>query len=114
MTSTLTLNNASLDVTPINPFSPANVAATVPQLNGHIFFLITGATSIVGTFANQGAADPNLPGWNTLIGTDGQEYALSYQAKFSAGTFTGGHDVAIMAVSQPESLAMLPGSFGLA
>ncbi len=48
----------------------------------------------------------------------GQEFAISYQADVTAngglGSFTGGHDVALMAIPEPNSLAMLAGSFGLA
>ncbi|EDY16433.1 hypothetical protein CfE428DRAFT_6052 [Chthoniobacter flavus Ellin428] len=44
----------------------------------------------------------------------GQEFAISYQASFSGGTFEGGNDVAIMAIPEPNSLSMLAGSLGVA
>jgi len=120
--STLNLNNASLDVSQVNGFSAATVGATfdtsvdpnVLQANGHIFFLITGATTVIGTFANATGTDPNFAGYNTFYSTDGQEFAISYNANFSSDSFTGGSDVAIMATPEPNSLSMLASSFGLA
>ncbi|EDY17462.1 autotransporter-associated beta strand repeat protein [Chthoniobacter flavus Ellin428] len=116
--STLTLNNANLDISPVNSFTytdPSyNNSTQQFNLDGHIFFLITGASNVAGTFGNQQGVDPNLPGFNTIYGTDGQEFAISYQASFSGGTFTGGNDVAIMAIPEPNSMAMLAGSLGMA
>ena len=82
--------------------------------DGHIFFLITGATTVSGTFANANSTDSNFPGFSIFNGTDGQEFAISYTASFSGGSFTGGNDVAIMAIPEPNSLSMLAGSFGMA
>jgi fibronectin-binding autotransporter adhesin len=114
----LSLVNSALDVSPVNGYvytSPTfNTGNNQFDLDGHIFFLITGATGVSGTFANQGGADPNLNGFNTIYGTDGQEFAISYNASFSGNSFTGGNDVAIMAIPEPNSLSMLAGSFGLA
>ena len=48
----------------------------------------------------------------------GQLFAISYQADATAngglGSFTGGNDVALMAIPEPNALAMLAGSLGLA
>jgi hypothetical protein len=119
--STLSLVNATLDISPVNGHgytAPTFDGGTQQFLgDGHIFFLITGATSVVGTFVNDtGLIDPNFTagGFSTIYGTDGQEFAISYQASFSSGTFTGGNDVAIMAIPEPNSLSMLVGSIGLA
>ena len=69
-----------------------------------------------GTFANATGTDPSFPGFSIFNGTDGQEFAVSYNASFTGGLFStgGGTDVAIMAIPEPNSLAMLAGSFGLA
>ena len=75
------------------------------------------ANAIAGTFANAGAADGNLTGFGTY-NLGGQEFAISYTADINgnlgAGSFTGGHDIALMAVPEPNSLAMLAGSLGMA
>ncbi|TCO82172.1 putative secreted protein with PEP-CTERM sorting signal, partial [Chthoniobacter flavus] len=118
--STLTLNEANLDISPVNGFaysSPSyNNSTQQFNLDGHIFFLITGASNVVGTFANQFAvgSDPNAPAFATIYGTDGQEFAISYTANFATDSLTGGNDVAIMAIPEPNSMAMLAGSLGMA
>jgi autotransporter-associated beta strand protein len=119
MGGTLNLTNVSLDITAVNGYSFANPSwnNSTQQFNldGHIFFLITGATSVSGTFTNDtGTVDQNVPGNFTTVDSNGQMFAVSYDASFSAGTFTGGHDVAVMAVPEPSSLSMLAGSLGLA
>ncbi len=58
--------------------------------------------------------NPSFLGFNTIYGTNGQEFAISYEANFSTGAFTGGNDVAIMAIPEPNSMSMLAGSLGLA
>jgi autotransporter-associated beta strand protein len=125
LTGTLTLTNATLDVSMANNFSAASVGATfntsvnpnVLNQDGHIFFLITGmSTSVSGTFANDlGASDSNAP-WasHVFFGSNGQEYALTYTASFSGNSWTGGNDVAIMAIPEPNSISMLAGSLGVA
>ena len=41
-------------------------------------------------------------------------FAISYAANFGADTLTGGNDVAVMAIPEPNAMSMLAGSFGLA
>jgi autotransporter-associated beta strand protein len=120
MTSTLTLTKVSLDITAINGYAFANPSwnNSTQQFNldGHIFFLITGASSVAtGTFTNDsGIVNQNVPGSFTTLSSNGQLFAISYDANFAAGTFTGGNDVAIMAIPEPNSMSMLAGSLGLA
>jgi autotransporter-associated beta strand protein len=115
---TLNLTNANLDVTAVNSFGYTSPTYDTTQFiipaDGHIFFLITGASAINGTFMNAQGTDANFPGFSTMFGTDGQEFAISYSASFSGGTFTGGNDVAVMAIPEPNSMSMLAGSLGLA
>ena len=70
-----------------------------------------------GSFANAGAADANLTGFGTYT-VGGQLFAVSYQANFGTGEFydtdNGGHDIALMAIPEPNSLAMFAGSLSLA
>jgi hypothetical protein len=119
VTSALTLSNVDLELSTVNGFDPSTLTIashTSGHLNmdGSILFLITGAQSTVtGTFANQGAADPGLPTYGTFT-LDGQPFAISYQASFSGNSFTGGNDVAIMAIPEPNSMSMLAGSIGVA
>ena len=103
---TLSLNNVKLDGSLINLYAPAL---------GDTVYIITGASSLTGAFANQAAPDAYSGGLNTII-FGGQEFAISYTASFTNHSFaTGGSDVALLAVvPEPNSLAMLAGSFGLA
>ena len=64
------------------------------------------------TFANQLAQDPRLVGYNT-IKFNGVEFAISYTASAANGTFTGGHDVALMAVPEPNIFALFTAAIGL-
>jgi len=124
-TSTVTLTNANLDLTLANSFNPTtltiatyNSGTNQLNQNGSLIFIVTGsANAIVGTFANAGAADGSLTGFGTYT-LGGQEFAISYTADINgnlgAGSFTGGHDIALMAIPEPNSLAMLAGSLGMA
>jgi autotransporter-associated beta strand protein len=119
--STLTLDNVDLDLLAVNSFNPT--ALTLPTMNigtgqfnldGDKFFLIIGSTAPVGgTFANQGGPAPEFLGYNTIT-LGNQLFAISYHANFGAQTFDGGNDVALMVIPEPNSWAMLAGSFGMA
>jgi len=125
--STVSLANANLDLSFVNSSSFSPTSLTLAPFNsgtgqldqtGTLIFLVTGSLQAVsGTFANAGAADPNLNGFGTYT-VGGQEFAISYTADATAngglGSFTGGHDIALMAIPEPNSLAMLAGSIGLA
>ncbi|MEZ0255746.1 MAG: autotransporter-associated beta strand repeat-containing protein [Chthoniobacter sp.] len=114
LAGTLSLTNVNLDISTVNSSNSFAFANPTSGFNGHIYFLITGASSVAGTFANDtGAADPNFPGFTSFV-SGGQEFAISYHASFSGNSFTGGNDVAIMAIPEPNALSMLAGSFGLA
>ena len=119
MGATLSLQDASLDITPVAgyTFSLPSFNNSTQQFNldGHIFFLITGASSVSGAFTNDsGVVDQNVPGLFTTLSSNGQLFAISYDANFTMGTFTGGNDVAVMAIPEPNSMSMLAGSLGLA
>jgi autotransporter-associated beta strand protein len=113
----LNLANVDLDGSLINSFLPAKSTFTGGTLNldGATFYIVTGAGSVTGTFANQAAPSSNLPGYNTIV-FGGQEFAISYSASFSGGNFAAGsgYDVALMAIPEPNSLSMLAGSFCMA
>jgi autotransporter-associated beta strand protein len=119
MGGTLSLTNVSLDITAVNGYTFTNPSwnNSTQQFNldGHIFFLITGASGVSGTFSNDsGLVDQNVPGLFTTVDSNGQLFAVSYDASFTAGTFSGGNDVAVMAIPEPNSMSMLAGSLGLA
>jgi fibronectin-binding autotransporter adhesin len=121
-TGAVTLNSVNLDLSKVNSFEfslPTFDGGTQQYLtDGHIFFLITGATSITGRFANDsnGVAASTFDNFSTITGAGGQVFAISYSASFSSDQFSvgGGTDVAIMAIPEPNSLAMLAGSLGIA
>jgi fibronectin-binding autotransporter adhesin len=114
----VTLTNVNLDITTVDGYTPSNPSQTGSTFNldGHIFFLITGASNVNGTFANQGGPFSMLPGYNTITGVNGQLWAIDYTANFSTGSFAigAGDDVAIMAIPEPNSVSMLAASLGLA
>jgi autotransporter-associated beta strand protein len=89
------------------------------SVDGTLFFLVNnqGAGAVQGTFANPTSTlslpfGP-LPTYQ-VINFGPNAFAISYQGDVTAGTFTGGNDVVLMAVPEPNSLAMLAGSLGLA
>jgi fibronectin-binding autotransporter adhesin len=118
---TLALNNVELDGSLLNGFVPNGATLNGGgqfNFDGDTFYLVTGASNaLTTTFTNQGAAAPALPGFNT-VSFGGQEFAVSYTANFHGGvgsTFaTGGHDIALMAIPEPNSFSILAASFGLA
>jgi autotransporter-associated beta strand protein len=118
--SQLTLANADLVLNTANSFNPTTLTLATPGNNdGSLLFLFKGSTlAVSGFFQNAGAADPFHPGFGTYT-VGGQLFAISYQANFGAGQFfdndaTPGTDVALMPIPEPNSLAMLAGSLGLA
>jgi hypothetical protein len=114
--TTLNLTNVNLAGSLINSFTPTNATFNTEtnqfNLDGSTFYLIIGASGVNGTFANQDAADPNLSGFNTIT-FGGQEFAISYSASAGANTFTGGNDVALMAIPEPSTWAMLAAGLGV-
>jgi fibronectin-binding autotransporter adhesin len=117
-TTQLTLANADLVLTTANSFNPTTLAIASPgNHDGSLLFLFEGSTlTVSGTFQNAGAADPDQLGFGTYT-VGGQLFAISYEANFNGGigsAFTGGTDVALMAIPEPNSLAMLAGSLSLA
>jgi hypothetical protein len=75
-------------------------------VNGDLLFILLNDStdSINGTFAGlaQGALVANYGGY---------DWSISYTADSTGNTFTGGNDIALMAVPEP-SIAALLGSFG--
>jgi autotransporter-associated beta strand protein len=89
--------------------------------DGAKYFVLTLAdngSSLGGTkFANTLAPDSNLTAFDSIV-IGGQLFAISFTANFSdlnnSTNFSGGNDVALMAIPEPNSLSMLAGSLGLA
>jgi fibronectin-binding autotransporter adhesin len=80
-----------------------------------LFFVIIngGSDAVTGTFAN--ATTPLViegQSYDT-IKFNGIDFAISYQGNSGTNSFTGGNDVVLMAVPEPNSLAILAGSVGL-
>ena len=109
--STLNLANVNLDGSLINGFRPATATNQV-TLDGNMFFLVIGADAGTTRFANEQAAKIYSGGFST-ISFSNQEFAISYSANSSGGTFTGGHDIALMALPEPETPAILIGGIGM-
>jgi len=83
-----------------------NLTASFVPVDGDLFFILVndGTDAINGTFAGL------LEGGTFNV--SGQEYQITYQANFEdTPSFTGGNDVALMAV--PEPAAALLGGLGM-
>lgn len=79
----------------------ATITGYAPAANDLLFIILNdGNDAVSGTFSGlaQGA--------NVLLG--GQNWLVSYQANSAGGTFTGGNDVALLAVPEPR-FALLGG-----
>jgi autotransporter-associated beta strand protein len=98
-------------------YDQINVAGTVDITGGSLATLFTGSYSlndmvfiltndlndaITGTFTgfSQGA---------TVASHDGFSWQISYTADAAANTFTGGNDIALMAIPEPNAAALLGG-----
>ena len=110
----------NLDGTLLNGYLPTsatyNTGTNQLNLDGTTFYLVIGASSLSGTFANQQAPESLLTGFNTIT-FGGQEFAISYTANYNGGVnssfSSGGHDIALMAIPEPQTWAMLLGGFGM-
>jgi fibronectin-binding autotransporter adhesin len=81
---------------------------TTPVVSNDLFFVIIndGADPVTGTFAG-------LAEGAHAFAASGQDYIITYLADSSVASFTGGNDVALMAVPEPGSAALLLAGFGL-
>jgi len=126
MTGRRHTKSQNLDLALINGFNPTTLSLATyndaqQKLNqdGSLLFIVKGSSlAVQGTFQNAGSQDPNLTGFGTY-NVGGQLFAVSYTANFvgegdPGNSFTGGHDVALMAIPEPNALAMMAGSLGLA
>jgi autotransporter-associated beta strand protein len=117
------LNLSDLAITPSVTLG-SNVSLNLQLLsgysgspNGDVFFLVnnTGAGSVTGSFAN--ATTPTSFGelfggqtydvLNQPVGADNTQFAITYSANFATGSFTGGNDIALMAVPEPSTATAL-------
>ena len=81
---------------------------TTPTVTNDLFFVLLndGADAITGTFA--GLADGSH-----VFAPNGQDYVISYFADSGTSTFTGGNDVALMAVPEPGAAVSLLSGLGV-
>jgi autotransporter-associated beta strand protein len=87
-----------------------SLGSYVPN-NGDMFFLVANDSSdaLTGTFTN-------VPADGSTFSLGGQQWQVSYTANFGAGAFTGGNDVALMAVQavpEPGAAVALIGGAGM-
>jgi len=83
------------------------VTTSFTPLNGSLFFLVAndGTDPVSGVFSNA-ALDGNTYTFS------GQQFAISYAGNSSTNSFTGGNDLALMAVPEPSAASLL-GGFGI-
>jgi len=84
--------------------------------NGDIFYIVDnqGSNAITGVFASLEGTPTTLT--EGSIFTDGdQEFRITYLANADGGTpsFTGGNDVALMAIPEPGTWGMILSGFGM-
>jgi len=110
---TVGTNYSQLDVN--GPISLANATLslsgsylTAPAVTNDLFFiLLNGSGSAVsGTFAG-------LPNGSHVFSSSGQNFIISYAANAGTNSFTGGTDIALLAVPEPGSAAALLTGAGL-
>lgn len=98
----VTLNNITLTLN--------STAGTNAQVGDKFFLIInSGAGSVTGTFAGRAQ--------DSTFFLNGLEYRISYNADWT-GTYgtslmTGGNDVALLVIPEPNSWAMIVGGFGM-
>ena len=85
---------------------------TTPAVTNDMFFILLNDNSdvIIGTFAN--ATLGNDSNYH-VFASNGQDYLISYQADFGSLSFTGGNDIALMAVPEPGVTATLLGGLAM-
>ena len=81
---------------------------TAPTITNDLFFILLndGVDPITGTFG--GLADGGH-----IFAQNGQDYIVSYFADSGTNAFTGGNDVALMAVPEPGAAVSFLGGLGL-
>jgi autotransporter-associated beta strand protein len=104
-TGALTLNGADLKL--------SLLTTSYTPVNGDIFFLtINSGGAINGTFASLNQVATNLSE-GSVFSLNSQSYQITYLANFSTNSFTGGNDVALLAVvPEPGALVSLIGGLG--
>jgi hypothetical protein len=78
--------------------------------NGDVLFMIINGSggAINGTFASFNGTPTVLSEGSQFI-FNSQQYTITYQANFAGNSYTGGNDVAIMAVPEPAGIVSLLG-----
>ena len=84
-----------------------------PIQNDILYLVINDmADSVSGVFTKLNNVDTNLSEGSQFT-FSGQDYTLTYLANFEGSVFTGGNDVALMAVPEPGSWGMMVSGLGL-
>jgi len=104
--TSINLTAVNLDGSFVNNFG----ATQVPI--GDLFFIVIngGGSAVNGAFINA-TPDPLNGNPSVTIGT--QVFDISYTASAVGNSFTGGNDIALMAVPEPGALTALIGGFGM-
>ena len=108
--SQLVAPSVSLDSTIV--LTLGNAATNFNQVNSIIYIVSnTGGAPVSGTFGFGLTEGSTF----TQGGTDWQiTYLANWGGSYATSSFVGGNDIALMAVPEPNSLAMLAGSIGMA
>jgi fibronectin-binding autotransporter adhesin len=75
---------------------------TTPANTGDLFFIVLNndTDAITGTFAG-------LAEGSRFFAPNGQDFQITYVADSGTSSFTGGNDIALMAVPEPGSATLL-------
>ncbi len=78
-----------------------------------LFNLTDSSAFTLGQFATLSDGTNSAAFDNNRVTLNGQDYVIGYAGDFATGAFTGGNDIVLMAVPEPETWAMLAGGAAL-
>ena len=103
-TGSVTLGGASLDLT----------VSYTPKLADKIYLTLGGYRGASGLFGNLASVnDDNFGAIKQLTASNGSLWAVAYGANHLTGQLSGGSDIALYAVPEPSTWALLVGSMGM-
>ncbi len=106
VTGSVDVTNSDLLLSTITGYAPAT---------NDVFYLVikdgAAANAVTGNFAFLNGVSTTLTEGSTFT-FGGQGYQITYQANFEGSSFTGGNDIALQAVPEPSTWAMMVGGVG--
>ena len=116
----LEINSAALGAgyDQLNVFGPVDLGGSTLSLLGSFLMALGGPNDLFYVLLNDGI-DPitgtfsGIPEGGVVQSSSGQNFMLTYRADFDANAFTGGNDIALMAIPEPGTALSLLGGMGV-